>query len=88
MDWQGSRHLSAVATIADGVGDMIFVCTSGLSVPQNPGLTVFEDYQITVTGAAGKYQTLIGLTLIGEGFISDLSMDPPGGTIHSKGYLV
>ncbi len=39
------------------------------------------DYRTT-----GKYTGLVGETFRDEGFISELSTEPPGGYIHAKLY--
>jgi len=75
FDERGVGHLNAYATITDKDGDIIEFHVTGLNPPGNPSGAYypFVDAEATVTGATGKYLTLVGSTLRVEGFFSDLN---------------
>ena len=91
IDWEGTAHLDVYYTITDKEGDKISAHVTGLAVPKNPGQLVFEDAWATIIDVldyptTGKYIGLVGTTFRDEGFLTDVSVDPPGGYIHAKLY--
>jgi len=75
FDLDGIGHIDAYATITDKDGDIIKSHVTGLNPPGNPSGAYypFVDAEATVTGATGKYLTLVGSTFRVEGFFSDLN---------------
>ena len=91
LDWQEIGHLDVYLTITDNEGDEISAHVTGLAVTRNPGQVVFEGAWATIIDmldypTTGKYIGLIGITFRDEGFITELSTEPPGGYIHVKWY--
>jgi len=91
IDWEGIGHLNVYYTITDKEGDEISAHVTGLAVTLNPGQTVVQDAEATIINmpgypTTGKYIDLIGITFRDEGFIAELSVEPPGGYIHVKWY--
>ncbi|MEM3770015.1 MAG: hypothetical protein QXG76_02365 [Candidatus Bathyarchaeia archaeon] len=89
MDWEGIGHLDVYLTDTDKQGEKISAHITGLAVTKTPGRIVFENAQATVINTAGypttgKYTDLIGTTFNVEGFITELSINPPSGYIHAK----
>lgn len=91
LDWEGIGHMDVYLTDTDREGDKISAHITGMAVAQTSGLLVFKNAQSTIINmpgypTTGKYVDLIGVTFRVEGFITELSMDPPGGYIHVKWY--
>ena len=91
IDWEGVAHLDVYYTITDKEGDKISAWVTGLAVPKNPGQFVFENAWATIIDlddypTTGKYIGLVGTTFRDEGFLTEVSVDPPGGYIHAKLY--
>ena len=98
IDGEGNAHLNIYLTITDKEGDAISAHITGLAVPKNPGQLVFEGAWATIINefdpttdvfypTTGKYIDLLGETFRDEGFLTEVSVDPPGGYVHVKWYL-
>lgn len=91
IDWGGIPNLNVHFTITDKEGDKLSIHVTGKSIAKNPGQSIFEETTVTIINepdypTTGKYSGWVGKEVRGEGFLTDLSMDPPGGYIHVKLY--